>query len=426
MLDINYKILGSILMLLGTCIGAGMLALPLAAAQYSYIATFSFLSISWLIMTIGAFALLEVNLWMPSGSNLFTMAKNTLGNIGNIISVIVYLLLLYSLIAAYISGCSDLLQGFIGKSGYDLLYWQSTLIVFTVLGSVILFGIRIIDMTNRMLMFVKIVTLIIILSLMFYKFDFDLISSGDISGYSINSIMVMITAFGFAIIIPSLRAYLEDDHHNLIRVLAIGSCIPLLVYSLWILAVHGIIPKYGDNGLVLIAGTVNPNTNLISAISTFSGYAVLSQTSKIFITISAITSFLGVALCLVDFYKDIIKTIYARFMLDNYVDDIINTDLHHHVYIRNILAYFLAFSVPLIMVLYNPGIFITALSYAGILVIMFLVIIPLLMLYIGRYHLDYVGRQFLPGGKSFILILLAISMLVLLYSVYMSYLDFIK
>ncbi len=426
MLNINYKILGSILMLLGTCIGAGMLALPLAAAHYSYIATLIFLTFSWLIMTIGAFALLEVNLWMPSGSNLFTMAKNTLGNTGNGVSVVIYLLLLYSLIAAYISGCSDLLQGFINKAGYSLHKWQSTLLVFSILGSIITFGIRIIDMTNRVLMSVKIISLVIILSLMFYKLDMNLVLSGDNSNFSVHIMMLMITAFGFSIIIPSLRAYLEDDHQNLTKSLVIGSFIPLIVYGLWILAVYGTIPKLGSNGLITIASTDNPNTKLISAISSFSGYQVLTETSKIFITISAITSFLGVALCLVDFYKDIIQSIYIRLKFDQYLDDRVNDELYYHIYIRHILAFVMAFSVPLIMVLYNPGIFITALSYAGILVLIFLVIFPLLMLYRGRYHLDYVGRQFLPGGKVAIVVLLALLSLILLYSVYMSYLDLVK
>jgi glycosyltransferase involved in cell wall biosynthesis len=64
-------------------------------------------------MCIGAFALLEVNLWLPTRNNFFSMSLKTIGRFGNIFSLIIYLLLLYSLIAAYISGCSDLLHGFL-------------------------------------------------------------------------------------------------------------------------------------------------------------------------------------------------------------------------------------------------------------------------------------------------------------------------
>lgn len=413
----NFKIIGSILMLLGTCIGAGMLALPLAAAQFSFNTTLFFLFSSWLLMTIGAFALLEVNLWMPTGSNLFTMSRNTLGATGNTISLIIYLLLLYSLIAAYISGCSDLLQGIADNYGYVLANWYSTLIVFAVLVSVVIFGISFIDVTNRCLMFVKVIALTLMMNLMFDHFNVELLSTGSNAFYSMQSFMVMITAFGFAIILPSIRDYLEDNQKNIILTLAIGCLIPLVVYGVWIYAVHGLLPKNGTMGLLNIASATNPNSELIEAIAGVSGQGRLTKTSTVFITIAAITSFLGVALCLVDFMRDIVTTIYHTYFYDKELEHELDKKFKSHDYAQSIAIYLLSFSVPLVIVLFIPGIFITALSYAGILVLAFLVVIPLLMVYIGRYQLDYVGRRLIPGGKISIIGLLFISSLILLYSI---------
>lgn len=406
---VNFKIFGSILMLLGTCLGAGMLALPLTAAPYTFGTNFIFLLASWIIMTIGAFAILEVNLWMPSGSNLFTMAKNTLGSVGNILSIIIYLLLLYALISAYIAGCSDILHGLLANYNWDLASWQTTLIVFVLLFTVIAGGIRIIDLTNRLLMITKLTAFFTMLFLMMSQIDVDLTTMGQTitSGYSIDSFMVMNTAFGFAIILPSLRAYLDDNHKSLTTTLIIGCCIPLILYSLWVLAVQGLIPKEGDNGLIAIANSSNPNTNLISSIASNSGYVLLALFSKTFISISAITSFLGVGLCLVDFIHDMVGSAWNKYY----------AGIQQNSCVKNIVVYILSFALPLIIVLINPGIFIAALSYAGILVLSFLVLIPLAMLYSGRYRLDYVGKRFIPGGKIFILVLIALTVVILLYSI---------
>ena len=61
----NSKMIGSVLLIVGTAIGAGMLALPIATAQLGFAGSIILLFVSWFVMTGGAFLLLEVNLWMP-------------------------------------------------------------------------------------------------------------------------------------------------------------------------------------------------------------------------------------------------------------------------------------------------------------------------------------------------------------------------
>ena len=412
--NFNFKILGSTLMLLGTCTGAGMLGLPMVAAQYDFSTTLWLLFSSWLVMTIGAFALLEVNLWMPSGSNLFTMTKNTLGKYGNVLALIIYILLLYSLITLYISNSSDLLQGYLARYNIYISHGSSTLIAFSILLGIEIFGIRIIDLANRWLMFIKLSSLAIILAIMLYHIEPEYITIGEHTYFSSSSFMAMITAFGFAIILPSLRDYLDDNHKSLIISMIIGCIIPLLLYAVWILAVHGMIPKTGANGLLSIAGDNNPSSSLIEAISVTSGYPFLTRLSGLFIAVCTVTSFLGVGLCLVDFIKDILN----NFCMNSYREEELERCLNKKIVnlstlIRSLFVYTLAFAIPLIAVLLNPGLFLAALSYAGTLVLMFLVILPLIMLYRGRYHLSFTGKKFIPGGKITIILLLLINSIVL-------------
>src|SRR5687767_12890429 len=100
----NTKLIGGILLIVGTAIGGGMLALPIAASQMGFVYSSLMLLVCWVIMTFSAFLVLEVNLWLPANSNIISMAKVTLGKSGQAVAWVTYLLLFYSLIAAYMAG----------------------------------------------------------------------------------------------------------------------------------------------------------------------------------------------------------------------------------------------------------------------------------------------------------------------------------
>ena len=58
----NNKLIGGILLIIGTSIGGGMLVLPIATAQLGFINALIFLVLCWAIMTAAALLILEVNL----------------------------------------------------------------------------------------------------------------------------------------------------------------------------------------------------------------------------------------------------------------------------------------------------------------------------------------------------------------------------
>ena len=79
-----------------------------------------------------------------------------------------------------------------------------------------------------------------------------------------------------------------------------------------------------------------------------------------------------------------------------------------------ILIYTLTYLPPLIIVLIAPGIFIKALSYAGIWCILLLIVLPIGMLYAGRYHHAIAGITILPLKKHGVTICLAAALILLL------------
>ncbi|NDE82772.1 MAG: tyrosine transporter, partial [Chlamydiia bacterium] len=79
------KILTGALLVAGTAIGAGMLALPVATAQGGFIPAVVLYVLCWLFMSMTGLLLLEVCLFMPKDANLISMSYHLLGNKGKIL-----------------------------------------------------------------------------------------------------------------------------------------------------------------------------------------------------------------------------------------------------------------------------------------------------------------------------------------------------
>src|SRR3990167_6885635 len=83
------------------------------------------------------------------------MAKATIGPFGQIISWVTYLLLLYSLLCAYIAGGSDLFRNLLSASDIHFASWISSVLFTLLLGGIVFLGIRSVDYVNRGFMFIK-------------------------------------------------------------------------------------------------------------------------------------------------------------------------------------------------------------------------------------------------------------------------------
>ncbi len=390
----SFKLLGSVLLIVGTSIGAGMLGLPIAAAQLGFFGSLLLLFVCWFVMTAGALLILEVNLWLPQNTNLITMAKVTMGPMGQVISWITYLLLLYSLLCAYIVGGSDLLHHFLEMRDIHIPIWVSSILFTSIFGFVVYFGIRSVDYVNRGLMFFKLGAYFILVILMAPFVSMDKLADGDFHYLTSASAMtVTTTAFGFAIIIPSLRQYFAGDIKKLKIAIIVGSLIPLICYIAWDAVIMGIIPLNGEHSLFSILHSTGSTGNLVGTLDAAVEKSSVKFFIKIFTSICVLTSFLGVSLCLTDFLAD---------------------GLHlEKKGMSNILIHGITFIPALMIALYFPNIFIQALSHAGIYATILLILLPACMAWNGRYRCAIATGYRVPGGK-FILILMIIFSLFLI------------
>ncbi|MDE5041518.1 amino acid transporter, partial [Francisella tularensis subsp. holarctica] len=76
----------------GTCIGAGLLAIPATVASCGYLIGSLLIVCIWALMTFPALVLAEVNLHRDAGAKFVEMTSQTLGPIGVGIVWICYVL----------------------------------------------------------------------------------------------------------------------------------------------------------------------------------------------------------------------------------------------------------------------------------------------------------------------------------------------
>ncbi len=387
----KYRLLGGVLLVAGTTIGAGMLALPVATGAAGFIPSIVLLLLYWLYMTFTAFLMLEVNLWMGEHTNLITMAKQTLGKAGQFFSWIIYLFLLYTLTTAYLAGGGPIFLDFFQRLvSWPIPAWVGPFPLLLIFGFFVYEGAKFVDYANRFLMGGLVIAYILMVLFLTPHVESALLKQAHWN-WLWMAVPIVSTSFGFHIIIPTLTDYLHRDFKQIRWVILCGSLIPLIVYISWEFLTLGIIPAQGEEGL--FAG-YQQGLNGATLLSLRLKQADLSLLAQFFSLFAIITSFLGVSLSLRDFLADglrIQKTPKGRLVL-----------------------YLLTFIPPLLFTLTDPRAFLDALEYAGVFgVVTLLGLLPVLMVWRGRYSQNRESSFRVPGGKGALIIALIISLSVI-------------
>ncbi|HEV2524006.1 MAG TPA: aromatic amino acid transport family protein, partial [Gammaproteobacteria bacterium] len=297
------KVFGGILLASGTAIGAGMLALPLSTANSGFIPSGFAFVVCWFFMTLAALLLLEVNLRFSGDKDLISMTHLTFGVFGKTIAWIVYLLFLYALIVAYLTGSSAWVLKVLEKFHLSISPNIVVMSLIFVFGLIISYGTLVVEHINRYLMYGLVLTYILLIVSASPSVEMAKLSVIDFTHVSLT-LPLIITAFGFAPIIPSLTQYLNRDVLALRYVVMLGSFIPLVIYLLWEWVALGIIPLSGSNSFETLIRHHDDGTGVALALEQITGNVWITQSSRWFTLFAIFTSLLGVSLALFHFLAD--------------------------------------------------------------------------------------------------------------------------
>lgn len=393
------SIIGGVLLVIGNVIGAGILALPIATAQLGLPFAILMLLFFWILMMLGAYYFLEANLALPSGSNLISMSRAALGKWGITIAWVCNLLVMYSLISAYISGGGDLIQVNFHYIGISLPSWVSSFGFLLIFGFIVSRGIHIADHANRLLMLIKTIIFFTILIGLVNHFDLNLISYVPQNKFSTSLLIIVLTSFGFAVLIPSLRSYYQSDVKKIKSIIFWGTFIPFMCYVIWVTLIFSVLPYHGDYGLEQISTSTHPVSDLQLALNKSLHIQWITQAMNIFSSICIITSFLANSISLTDFIADGLN----RNTRDK----------------KNWLVYFAAYFPALLAVLFYQKAFLLGLSVAATFAILQLLILPGVIVWCLRYRNKNIQLKYsVFGGKLLLGFLLIVSMVLLVLSVF--------
>jgi tyrosine-specific transport protein len=366
-----------ILLIAGTSIGGGMLALPVLTSQVGFFPSLVIYFMCWLFMMSTGLLFLEVSTWMGKGANIISMAEYTLGRAGKIAAWCLYLFLFYCLTLAYIVGAGNLIAEAINGSVTD---WQAQVLFLLLFAPFVYAGAQLVGRFNVFLMLGLGISYLAFVVLGFPHVQMNLLSASNWSK-AWTALPITFTAFAYQGTIPTLIEYMKRDVKHTRLAIIIGSFLPLIAYTIWQGLILGIVPLEGPNSL---DEAIQSGQNAVQPLKNILDISSVYVVGQYFAFFALLTSFFGVTLGLLDFWADglkVKKTPWTKFWLC-----------------------LLIFVPPLIFAFVHPHVFLMALDYAGGFgCALLLGLMPVLMVWSGRYRMGLTGDYKVCGGRWLLL-----------------------
>lgn len=382
--------LGATLLITGCCIGAGMIGLPVVSAAAGFIPTTLAMIITYFFATTTGLLLVEAALWFDHKVHLISLCKFALGSVGKWIAWAFFLFLFYCLFVAYIEGGGQLFTSLLGTLFSNSFSREVGIFVCVLLvGGIVYTGTRSVSYLSRIFLIGLAISYgaLIIFGIPHIEKEQLLYVNWKAS---LATIPILFICFGYQNLIPTIIYYVSKNVRAIRRAIYIGNLIPFAIYSLWNFVILGILPDMDVSKIVnqgdMVTGLLQKASESPSVLffaNTFSFFAIL-------------TPFMASTLAFVDFFKDGFKKV-PFFQNDT-------------------LVYAAVLVPPTLFTLFKPNLFLSALGFAGGFIDAVLFgILPVLIVWMGRYVKKIEGPYRVGGGKPVLAIVFVFSLAVLLY-----------
>ncbi|RRN03753.1 amino acid permease [Bibersteinia trehalosi] len=383
------KTLGSTLIVAGTTIGAGMLAMPLTSAEMGFGMTLTLLIVLWLLLSYSALLFVELYQRAPAtDSGIATLAEEYFGIAGRVLATLSLVIFMYAILTVYSLGGGNLLAPFLEFAGENAE--KVAIIGFvTVFAIAVTVGTGAVDGVTRLLFIGKLIAFALVLFTMLPKVTLENLGAMPLHHFLIISASpVFFTSFGFHVAIPSINKYLDGDVRRLRFAIIAGTAIPLVAYILWQMATHGVFSQMQFVEIIRKDPTLN---GLVEATFQATGSSFISGSVRIFSALALITSFLGVSLSLFDCLDDLLKRVNVK--------------------ANRIVLGLLTFVPVLAFALFYRD-FLAVLSYAGQMFTFYGLVLPVAMVWVARKR--YPDMPYRVAGGSIALILALVLGLIII------------
>lgn len=390
------SLLGGAMIIAGTMIGGGMVAIPIATTGLWFYRTLLILIYSWFCMTCSGLMLVEANIHYSRGTSFDTMVKDLLGKKWNFITGITITFVLYTLVYAYITVgggiTSDLLEKGFGTSAWPSQY--GGLLFCIVLAICVWISTQVIDRLSTILIIAMVLSFIGMSMGLLKNIDFTLLANetnpSDESSYwkyLVYALPICVTSFCFHGTAPSITAYYNRDGNRIQKAIIWGSIIAFIVYTLWLMSIQGNLPRHEFK---TICGSNDEVRVMIDKISSYVAIPNMGTVIDFFTYVAIISSFLGASLGLFDYLADLFNIRNTRF--------------------GRFKTALITFIPPLVFALLYPYGFVTAIGYVGFAAAIWSIIVPALMVLKARKRFTTSSYRVF-GGKFLIYFIIFFALL---------------
>lgn len=384
------RVTGAALLFAGTAVGAGMLALPAETAAAGYLPTVGSLLACWAFTYTTSLVTLEATWRVSVGTSrdtqntendddsntaaaaasagFLSISQTTLGPVGTVATVVLFWFLLTSIIVAYTAQGGALLVQAVQELGpaaarsVQIPVAAGSTLFLTVFAALAVGGTQRVDWVNRLLVAGLIASFGILVAVGVPQISVaELLQRADWRAVDSKVLSVGILSFGAQNVVPTLLQYLGRDPVRTRRAILLGSLIPLVMYCMWEAVFLGLVPYDAvDAGALGNGGSSNDDKMQIVTALGGSGGAMVKDLVAVFSACAIGSSMAGASVSLVDFFQDgIVSSSSAVLWPSNKTE---SSPLGGRVVVA-----VLALGPPLALACAFPGVFLSALEYAGLL-----------------------------------------------------------
>ena len=390
-------ILSATFLVAGTCIGGGMLALPVATGLSGFLPSFVLMGVSWLMMTLTALLLMEACLWMEEGVHVITLTSRLLGRGAKWLAWVLFLFISYASLVAYGAAGGLQIAGSLNAVLGTTLSNDIGALIFILFGLTFYLGNQVVGRVNSWLFIAMCLSYVALVGMGVDEVKPSYLFHQNWST-SLMAFPLLLTAFSFQTMVPSLGPYLHKNASALRKAIVWGTSFAFFVYMVWQTIILGVIPVDGEEGLTQLLIRGIPATEFLG--NHVSG-PYLSLVAEYFAFFALSTSFLGIGLGLYDFLSDGL-----------------------HIKEKGWGSVFLS-ALVIVPTYYCAAnyerVFLTALDLTGGIGDTILNgLIPCLLVWVGRYKLGYKGVKFIKGGKTALALIFLFYLATLVYVILMQ------
>ncbi len=325
----------------GNMLGAGILALPVNLCAAGFYPSVAATLLMWVLMTYTALIYSEQkSLTTNENADLPTFFHHELGNAGKWVTIVANLIILYGVLVAYLCGISAIimsLQSTLPQSVIMVLY-------FALVTGMTAFGMQMMKKCTPYMVTIMWITFGALVFMVVPDVSAPNLEAFDWT-YIPAGLPVLLMAFHFHNIIPSICRTLGHDRKKIRTAIIGGTTIGMVMNITWLLVVLGALPLSNPETHIDLITAFGNNDPATIPLEKLLQTPVFTYVALIFAVVAMSTAFMANGTALLSFMRDLAS---SNFGIDN-----------------KIVIWCLSFIPPLLVGLLYPDIFLVAINLVG-------------------------------------------------------------